>query len=134
MATAGPGDRAAGLVTGAGVAAGVEAVGGGACGIDGVGAGGTDGGAEDGGAEDGGTEDGAVEGGKGAAQPAATAIVNARLKRGASLRQLQSSLPSRCPAMWLLLLEAALALGLFVFIVWWTMFHRPPRKPPADDV
>ena len=34
--------------------------------------------------------------------------------------------------MWLLLLEAALALGLFVFIVWWTMFHRPKRKPPEE--
>jgi hypothetical protein len=31
--------------------------------------------------------------------------------------------------MWLILLEAALALGLLVFIVWWTM-HKP-RKPPA---
>jgi hypothetical protein len=34
--------------------------------------------------------------------------------------------------MWLILLEAALALGLLVLIVWWTMFHRPRRKPPAD--
>jgi len=34
--------------------------------------------------------------------------------------------------MWLILLEAALALGLFVLIVWWTMFHRPRRKPPED--
>jgi hypothetical protein len=33
------------------------------------------------------------------------------------------------PIMWLILLEAALALGLLVFIVWWTM-HKP-RKPPA---
>jgi hypothetical protein len=30
--------------------------------------------------------------------------------------------------MWLLLLEAALALALFVFIVWWTMFPRRNRK------
>jgi hypothetical protein len=33
--------------------------------------------------------------------------------------------------MWLILLEAALALALLVFIVWWTMFHKP-RKPPRD--
>jgi hypothetical protein len=30
---------------------------------------------------------------------------------------------------WLIILEAALALGLLVFIVWWTMFHG--RKPPV---
>jgi hypothetical protein len=29
---------------------------------------------------------------------------------------------------WLIILEALLALGLLVFIVWWTMFHG--RKPP----
>jgi hypothetical protein len=30
--------------------------------------------------------------------------------------------------MWLILLEALLALALLVFIVWWTMFHG--RTPP----
>jgi hypothetical protein len=45
---------------------------------------------------------------------------------------LQLVLPSLSPAMWLILLEAALALGLLVLIVWWTMFHRPRRKPPED--
>jgi hypothetical protein len=30
--------------------------------------------------------------------------------------------------MWLIIVEALLALGLLVFIVWWTMFHG--RKPP----
>jgi hypothetical protein len=30
---------------------------------------------------------------------------------------------------WLIILEALVALGLLVFIVWWTMFHGP-RKPP----
>jgi len=41
--------------------------------------------------------------------------------------------------MWLIYLEALLAMMLFVFIVWWTMFHgRPPQRPrppvpPADD-
>jgi hypothetical protein len=54
-------------------------------------------------------------------------------RRARDARLLQSSLSSWCPAMWLILLEAALALLLFVFIVWWTMFHRPRRKPPRDD-
>lgn len=30
--------------------------------------------------------------------------------------------------MWLILLEAVLALALLVLIVWWTMFHRPKKK------
>jgi hypothetical protein len=30
---------------------------------------------------------------------------------------------------WLIILEALLALGLLIFIVWWTMFHG--RKPPG---
>ena len=33
--------------------------------------------------------------------------------------------------MWLLILEALLALGLLGFIVWWTMFSG--RKRDADD-
>jgi len=32
--------------------------------------------------------------------------------------------------MWLILLEAALALGALVFIVWWTMFSKPRRRRP----
>jgi hypothetical protein len=32
------------------------------------------------------------------------------------------------PTMWLILLEAALALALLVFIVWWTMFDKPKKK------
>ena len=32
--------------------------------------------------------------------------------------------------MWLILLEAALALGALLFMVWWTMFHKPRRKRP----
>jgi len=34
--------------------------------------------------------------------------------------------------MWLILLEALLALGALVFIVWWTMFQKPRgrRRPP----
>lgn len=35
--------------------------------------------------------------------------------------------------MWLLMLEAGVALFLLLFIVWWTMFHgRNPDRPPAD--
>jgi hypothetical protein len=42
--------------------------------------------------------------------------------------------------MWLLLLEALLALGLLLFLVWWTMFSGrqrgevlpPPEDPPRD--
>ena len=30
--------------------------------------------------------------------------------------------------MWLILLEAALAAALLVFIVWWTMFDKPKKK------
>ena len=37
-----------------------------------------------------------------------------------------SCLQSR--AMWLIILEALLALGLLCFIVWWTMFHKPRPK------
>lgn len=33
--------------------------------------------------------------------------------------------------MWLLVLEALLALAVLLFIVWWTMFHG--RRPPGDD-
>jgi hypothetical protein len=33
--------------------------------------------------------------------------------------------------MWLLILEAAGAMGLLVFIVWWTMFSgKTPTAPP----
>lgn len=42
--------------------------------------------------------------------------------------------------MWLLMLEAGVAMFLLVFIVWWTMFSgkkppRPPQRPvpPKDD-
>jgi hypothetical protein len=34
--------------------------------------------------------------------------------------------------MWLILLEAALALGLLVFIVWWTM-HKPGKSRRKKD-
>lgn len=30
--------------------------------------------------------------------------------------------------MWLILLEAALAVALLIFIVWWTMFDKPKKK------
>ncbi len=37
--------------------------------------------------------------------------------------------------MWLLILEAAAALALLIFIVWWTMFsgRRPERDQDAED-
>ena len=35
--------------------------------------------------------------------------------------------------MWLIVLEMLLALGLAVFIVWWTMFHKPKPPAPRDD-
>lgn len=41
--------------------------------------------------------------------------------------------------MWLLLVEACVALFVLVFIVWWTMYagRKPDRdvrqRPPADD-
>ena len=35
--------------------------------------------------------------------------------------------------MWLLLLEACMAMFLLVFIVWWTMFHgRKPEQLPSQ--
>ena len=35
--------------------------------------------------------------------------------------------------MWLLILEALLALGVLVFIVWWTMFSGRKKGEPSDD-
>jgi len=34
--------------------------------------------------------------------------------------------------MWLIVLEALLALGLLVFIVWWTMFQGRKKPPPRQ--
>ena len=35
--------------------------------------------------------------------------------------------------MWVLMLEAGVALFLLIFIVWWTMFHgRTPDHPPQQ--
>jgi cbb3-type cytochrome oxidase subunit 3 len=36
--------------------------------------------------------------------------------------------------MWLLILEALLALSLLLFAVWWTMFSGRRREEPAEDV
>jgi hypothetical protein len=38
--------------------------------------------------------------------------------------------------MWILMLEAGVALFLLVFIVWWTMFagRKPAARPPAPQV
>ena len=35
--------------------------------------------------------------------------------------------------MWLLILEALLAGGLFVFIIWWTMFSGRKKGERRDD-
>jgi hypothetical protein len=36
--------------------------------------------------------------------------------------------------MWLLALEAGVAMFILIFIVWWTMFHgRAPETPPKAD-
>ena len=36
--------------------------------------------------------------------------------------------------MWLLALEAGVAMFMLIFIVWWTMFHgRTPETPPKED-
>lgn len=37
--------------------------------------------------------------------------------------------------MWLLLLEAGMALFILIFIVWWTMFsgRRPENKPRTEE-
>jgi hypothetical protein len=34
--------------------------------------------------------------------------------------------------MWLLMLEAGVALFLLIFIVWWTMFSGRKPEPPAQ--
>ena len=36
--------------------------------------------------------------------------------------------------MWLLFLEAGLALGLLIFIVWWTMFSGRKDEDEDDDI
>jgi hypothetical protein len=33
--------------------------------------------------------------------------------------------------LWIVILEAAVALALLVFIVWWTLPKRKPKDPPA---
>jgi hypothetical protein len=35
--------------------------------------------------------------------------------------------------MWLLMVEAGVALFLLVFIVWWTMYQGQPRGGPERD-
>ena len=35
--------------------------------------------------------------------------------------------------MWLLALEAAVALGLFLFIIWWTMFSGKKKKNDKNE-
>lgn len=35
--------------------------------------------------------------------------------------------------MWLIMLEAGIALFLLVFIVWWTMFSGNQQNPPRNE-
>ena len=35
--------------------------------------------------------------------------------------------------MWIFYLESALALGMFVFIVWWTLPKKPQNKEPGRE-
>ncbi len=35
--------------------------------------------------------------------------------------------------MWVLFLEAGVALGLLVFIIWWTMFSGKKKPKPPED-
>jgi ABC-type uncharacterized transport system permease subunit len=55
------------------------------------------------------------------AQPASALAV-----RLMNSQRLQSA--AKVDDMWLILLEAALALAVLVFIVWWTMFDKPRRR------
>jgi len=62
---------------------------------------------------------GAVTGGAGAVAHPTSSEATAKL---------QWRNQHRNPIMWLILLEAALAGALLVFIVWWTMFDKPKKK------
>jgi hypothetical protein len=64
---------------------------------------------------------------------AAAATAPAAFLQSAHRCDLSALRPVSRPAVhpvWLILLEALLALALVVFIVWWTMFHgrKPPKK------
>jgi hypothetical protein len=62
---------------------------------------------------------GGVTGGGRTAQPAS---------HSKTIAKLQWRKRHRDPTMWVILLEAALAGALLVFIVWWTMFDKPKKK------
>jgi hypothetical protein len=65
-------------------------------------------------------------GGDRPAQPASTPRIAAQAPHRVARR--------RWHRMWLLLIEALLALALLLFIVWWTMFSgRPKGEPPPKD-
>jgi hypothetical protein len=53
-----------------------------------------------------------------------------RVNKAGTLRRVENIL--EC-VMWILMLEAGVALFLLVFIVWWTMFsgRKPEQPPPA---
>jgi hypothetical protein len=76
---------------------------------------------------------GAARGGDGTWQPVAANIkAAAAIKAATRLGFLECDCRiGRSAVVWLIILEAALALALLVFIVWWTMFHGR-RKPPRQ--
>ena len=76
-----------------------------------------------------GAETGAETGGGAVAQPASAPRIAASAKW-------RSNEPEReNHAMWLIVLEALAALGVLVFVVWWTMFsgRRRGERAPDDD-
>ena len=68
-----------------------------------------------------------VRGGTGVDDGGAGAVTHPKSHKQANAK-LQWRKRCRYPTMWLILLEAALAVALLVFIVWWTMFDKPKKK------
>jgi hypothetical protein len=59
--------------------------------------------------------------------------VSATARKDASKLARSNNLDFEVGDMWLLLLEAGVAMFLLVFIVWWTMFAgRKPEAPPRE--
>jgi hypothetical protein len=64
------------------------------------------------------------------AAPTAVAAATAATRPIAAHISARPALVQGNRIMWLIVVEMLLALGLAIFIVWWTMFHR--SKPPQD--
>jgi len=69
---------------------------------------------------------GAGVGGVGAVTGGAGAVAHPTSSEATAKLQWRNQ--HRDPIMWLILLEAALAGALLLFIVWWTMFDKPKKK------